>query len=391
MKKSITSVISLTVICLVVAVLLALVNSLTAPIIEKTENEEANKALLVVMPNGEGFEKIDFSSYTLPSTITDVYKEKNGGYVFKITTSGYSSGLVIMCGVGNDGKVTGAECIASSETLGEEKNFGKNFDGIGIDEVDFVDTVSGATRTTSAYRAAIKDALNSFIILGGGTVDIRTDEEILRDNLNLALPDANEEFTKWFKAEELDGIKDVYLADNGKGYVFVTEEGIFVGTDQNGNTFSDIGDEVKYSVLSAYKKVISSKITEIDLSEYNGISDKVVKAYRTESGNFIFDLRASGYGINGDYGATGEYIYIKVSATSDGKIISCVTVSQHETPGIGSACGDPSYYTQYDGKTAETYENVDAISSATFTNRGYKTAISKVFETVKILKGESTK
>ena len=58
MIKMIKSAVSLTVICAVVAVLLAATNFVTAPIIEANEAAAANDALLVVMPNGTGFEAV---------------------------------------------------------------------------------------------------------------------------------------------------------------------------------------------------------------------------------------------------------------------------------------------------------------------------------------------
>ena len=66
---------------------------------------------------------------TLPATVTEVFREANGGYVVKMTTTGYSSGLIIMCGVNADGTVSGAVCLGSSETLGYEKTFGESFVG----------------------------------------------------------------------------------------------------------------------------------------------------------------------------------------------------------------------------------------------------------------------
>ena len=81
MNKSVKSTLVLVCIGAVISVLLALTNAVTAPIIEKNQAAAANEALLVVMPNGTGFEKIDVSQYTLPATVTDVYKEANGGYV----------------------------------------------------------------------------------------------------------------------------------------------------------------------------------------------------------------------------------------------------------------------------------------------------------------------
>ena len=117
MKKSIVSTVVLVSICAVMAILLALTNSVTAPIIKKNQDAAANAALLEVMPNGKGFEKVEFDAAALPKTVTEVYKEQGGGYVITLTTTGYGSGLVIMCGVNAEGIVTGATCLASQETL----------------------------------------------------------------------------------------------------------------------------------------------------------------------------------------------------------------------------------------------------------------------------------
>ena len=145
--------------------MMAITNAITAPLIEANEKAAANEALLLVMPHGEKFERIDISSYTLPSTVTEVYQETSGGYVFKMNTTGYSSGFVIMCGVNADGTISGALCLSSTETLGHEKTYGDAFLGKNIDSVDMVDTVSGATKTTGAYRSALKDALTAANIL----------------------------------------------------------------------------------------------------------------------------------------------------------------------------------------------------------------------------------
>ena len=385
MNKHMKSVISLTAICAAVSLLLAVTNYVTAPIIEKQQSAAANEALYQVMPDGEDFQAVDLTKYELPDSITEAYSEKNGGYVFKITTTGYSSGFIIMCGVDASGTVTGATYIASSETLGEEATYGEKLKGATLDTVESVETVSGATKTTSAYRNAVKDSLGAAVILGGGSVDLRSDEEILNDNLSAALPSAEGKFTSVFITEELTDINSVYKAENGAGYVFVSGES-FIATDNEGNVTSET--ELKDTVETNAKKLIASTLTEIDISGYADMPSQVQKAYKTASGNYVFDLRAAGYGINGDkYTASGEYIYIKVSATADGKIIACETVSQKESDGIGSACADSSFYTQFNSKTADTYKDIDAISGATITTNGYTTAISKVFEAINILKG----
>ncbi|MBP3382271.1 MAG: FMN-binding protein, partial [Clostridia bacterium] len=155
-------------ICVVITVLLAATNAITAPIIEKNQQASANKALLEVMSEGKGFETMDISSYTLPATVTEVHKETAGlGYVIKLVTAGYGSDMVIMCGVKTDGFVTGAVCLSSNETLGKEKTYGENFKDKDAAAVDAVDIIGGATKTTEAYKNAVKDALNAAIILGG--------------------------------------------------------------------------------------------------------------------------------------------------------------------------------------------------------------------------------
>ena len=389
MMKSVRSTLTLLLICAVMAVLMAVTNTITAPIIEQNQAAAANDALKVVMPNGEGFEKMDVSGYTLPATVSEVYSEASGGYVFQLTTTGYSSGLVILCGVNADGTVSGATCLSSSETLGYEKTFGENFIGKNMEGVDGVDTVSGATRTTGAYRDAMKDALNAAVILGGGSVDLRTEEEILNDNLSAALPGAEGKFEKLFIVEVIDGIDAVYTAENGKGAVCIVGEQ-FIAVDETGAVITDAAEDVAANVAAQMAKLNATVTTDIDLTQFEGLPSACLSAKKTESGNYILEMRGAGYGINGgdDYHpASGEYIYIRVSMTADGKIIDCLTVSQKETDNIGSVCADESFYGQFVGKTEADYKEIDAISGATLTTNGYTKAIERAFASVKIFEG----
>lgn len=385
MKNQVKSTLALVCICAVMAVLLAITNSITAPIIKENQDAAANEALLQVMPGGEGFEKIeDLSAYTLPSTVTEVYREKNGGFVVTLTTSGYGSDMVIMCGVDANGNVTGAVCLSSNETLGHEKTFGENFTGKDAAGVDAVDTISGATKTTAAYKNAIKDALNTAIILGGGEVDIRDEAQILLDNLSAALPAAEGKFSKPFLTEVLPGIDAVWAADNGKGWVYVIGEE-FIPVDASGNTANK-------TVADAHAILSASALTDLDLSAFQGLPEQLISAKKTATGNFVLEIKAAGYGINGGneyHPASGKYIVIRVSITADGKIIDTLTVSQEESKGFGDACANESFYGQFDGKTEADYTNIDAISGATMTTGGYLKAIERAFASVKILKGGS--
>ncbi len=167
MKNSIRSVISLTVICAVLACVLAITNEITAPVIEANEKAAANEALLVVMPEGEDFEEVDASAIELPVAINSVHKATNGGYVIQLVTSGYGSDMVIMVGIGADGAVTGATCLKSSETLGYEKTYGDTAIGRTAEDIDSLDTIAGATLTTTGYKNAVKYAFEVVEILEG--------------------------------------------------------------------------------------------------------------------------------------------------------------------------------------------------------------------------------
>ncbi|MBR6533452.1 MAG: FMN-binding protein [Clostridia bacterium] len=388
MIKNLKSVISLTVICAVISVLLALTNDLTAPIIKEQETAAVNEALSVVLPGGADFSPIEIDEYELPETITEIYSEKNGGYVFKMQTSGYAANFVLLCGIDKDGVVKGATCISSGETLGVEKDYGDTLKEKTNETIDDVATVSGATKTTAAYKNAVKDALNSFIILNGGSVDLRDEAQILNDNLSAALPEAEGKFSPVFITEDIGDINSVYASDNNTGFVFVIGEQ-FVATDKDGKVKTET--DLKTTVEAAAKAIINSHLNEIDITKYSDMPTQVAKAYKTDSGNYVFELKAAGFGINGDkyYNPSGEYIDIKVSATKDGKIISCLTTAQKETDGIGSACADEKFYSQFGGKTEADYSEIDAISGATITTNGYKTAVSKVFTAIKILEGVS--
>lgn len=391
MIKHLKSVIALTLICAISTILLALTNNLTAPIIAKQEADAVNEALSVVLPDGKGFELVDLNGFELPKTITEAYKEENGGYVFKMTTTGYGSNFVILCGIDKDSVVKGAACISSNETLGVEQTYGENFVDKNLEAVGGVDTISNATKTTAAYKGAIVDALNAFTILNGGSVDIRTEEEILNDNLSAALPEGKGQFAPVFLTEEIEGIDAIYGAKNRAGFVVVIGES-FIATDASGKVIgeSDQKDLAEKAVKTNFNSY--SSLTMIDLSKYSDIPTQVKEVTKTKSGNYVFKLHAAGYGINGGnqyHPASGEPIIIQASATKDGKIIDCVTLSQKETDNIGSVCGEPKFYSQFVGKTEKDYSDIDAISGATITTNGYKTAIAKVFETVKILEGVS--
>ena len=229
-----------------------------------------------------------------------------------------------------------------------------------------------------------RKCLNTAIILGGGSVDLRDEAQILNDNLSAALPAAEGKFTKLFITEVIEGIDAVYTADNGKGSVYVIGEE-FIPVDETGATDHQ-------TVATAHAILTATTAEAIDLTAYEDLPTALLEATKTATGNYVLKIKAAGYGINGGneyHPASGKYIEISVSLTKEGKIIDTLTLFQEESKGIGDACADEKFYGQFDGKTAENYRDIDAISGATITTDGYLKAIERAFACVTIFEGGS--
>ena len=396
-KENLMPSIVLGAICLVVALLLSAVNLITGPVIEANQSQAANKALLEVYPDGSfsADSKIeDLSSYALPAEITAVFKENSGGYVFQATVSGYNPGMIIMCGVDPEGKITGTKVISNNETpdiagkvfdLTDNKGF---YLGAELNAVpDLVASVTPAY-TAGGYAAAVNAALNAFIVMNGGEVDFRDPEKILQDNCNAALGTEGVKYSKWFATEIIVGIDAVYEAEDGAGRVYVIGES-FIGVKADGSIVNAEG--VDTSAVEAANAVISAS-TLTDVEKPQGAKKSITKIYKTESGNYVFELTADGF--SSEY--YGAPMLIKLSISAEGKIIDCVTVSHEESKGYGDKCATEEYYESWRGVDKDgvvisgapiTSETTDpgAIAGATYTSNGYQRAVKAAFDAFTIL------
>lgn len=405
-KKSLKDVVVLLVICSVFAVVLAAVNSVTAPIIADRLAAAADEAYMAVLPGATGFEDADISKLSSIPTVKEAKREKSGlGYAIKLETKGYATGMVLIVGVDANGVVTGATCIASNETWGLETTLGDKF--IGKDVNSVVDVEAGVTSyTVNGYRAAVRDAINAATILGGGTADTRTEEEIFFDNLKEALPEAFPEGAKVYDDvftqtlivgndgniytnKELS-VDSINKAINGKGYVFVVGKE-FVGVNAEGVIVSEVSAEAKAIVEAAIALDATATATEIDTTEYKNSDDRTVKrafnnmkyVLKTESGIYVMETSATGYG------KTPMTIIITVSA--DGKIIDNLVVTHSETGNYGGAkVQDGEYNQNFVGKNQEEANAVDTVTGVTVTTNAYKNAVLRAYVIVNTLEGGAT-
>ena len=387
MKKHIKSVLALFSVCAAVAILLAVTNYFTAPIIKDNENANANQALTEVLGGATEFETLSLEG--LPASIEEAYKADNGGYAFKVSVDGFGGKISIMCGINPDGTISVCKTLSQTESKGygekcADEEFYSQFSGKNTDNYTDV-IIAGATVTTKAYQGAVKDALNAFAHFTGGTVDNRTEEEILADNLNAALPAANGSFSTSYLLAKVANADTVYVASNGSGYVFVVGD-TFIGADKDGKLLCDASSEIAANIV----KAITCANTEmLDLDAYGKLPSALIEAAKGEDGSYSLVVRASGFGITGDkyYSPSGKHVIIFLNINADGSVTECKTLFQAESAGYGAECENEEFYSQFNGKDQTNYTEVDAISGATVTTKAYLKAIERAFEAFEILKG----
>ena len=379
-------------ICLVAALLLSGVNTITSPIIEAAQNAAANAALLEVLPEGKNFQEIEITS-DYPEIVTAGYKA-DGGFVFKMEVTGKSTGFIIMCGIDENGNVVGTKVVSNQETpsyaepiFAVLEGVDGKYSGMNLDGFDPY-LVAGSTRTSQAYADAVKAALQAAVIAAGGSVDTRTPEQILQDNCNAALGTTGITYVRWFATETLVDIDKTYVPENGdnKQFVFVIG-GRYVGVNATGVTSAGASAEDAAKATAAYALASTSNPTLItDLPA--AVDKKVVKnAYRTAHGSYVFELVGTGF-----YADTP--IEFSLSVTADGKIIDMVTTKQHADEGQGGA-GNEAYYDKWIGATADDIvistssknPDIGAIAGSTYTSKGYQTAVKAALQAATLLSG----
>ena len=150
-------------ICVVVGAAMAAINFITAPKIEEAQKQKEEEALKVVVPYNQGFTKQEISD--LPESVVALYSDNgSASLALMLSVKGYDSSNPMSVAVGFDenGKIIKCSVIScSGETKGigskvSEESFLARFEQ--KSDVSDVDTISGATISSSAFKEAIADA-----------------------------------------------------------------------------------------------------------------------------------------------------------------------------------------------------------------------------------------
>ena len=158
---------------MVVSLLLALVNSMTAPVIAENTKRTTLAAYVGVLPSvSDATELEEVTDYTT-ANVTGVVKAPDGSLAIKAEESGFDGGIVtVIVGMDANGTETGIWVDASTQTKGigsgvADEDFLKQFDGLDCTQnvvmgENGVDGKTGATFSSKALFAAINDCVNCY-------------------------------------------------------------------------------------------------------------------------------------------------------------------------------------------------------------------------------------
>ena len=175
--------ITLFIICIVTAFLLAYTNQITAPKIKALSEKNANETRMKVLTEAKDFdeEKLKTDSGEVTYYIGKSADGETVGYVFTTVQKGYGGDVTVMTGINADGVVEGIEPLELSETAGlgmkaTGEDFKNQFKGksgeIGVaksnPQDNEIQALTGATITSKAVTSAVNTALGYFENIKGG-------------------------------------------------------------------------------------------------------------------------------------------------------------------------------------------------------------------------------
>ncbi|MGN0629030.1 MAG: FMN-binding protein [Oscillospiraceae bacterium] len=417
MKENIKSVVVLTVICLVVASLLAVTNFYTAPIIEEHKANAANESLTIVMPEAAGFEEIVLPEGS-PATVKNLYKETSGlGYVAILgTTSQYSSGeMGITVGFTTDGKISGISLTSYMES----KDFGADYPEtyIGQDSaLGGVDTVAGVTYSSTAFKNAISDAFTVLIENGLVAEGQKSEEQLIGEVMPLALPGCANALGNCI-VTPVEGVSApvtaAYKANNGCGYIVVVsgQSGTVVcGVNAFGEArcFDLEGNDVTASEADA---VAAAKAAFAPLASESLESDTATAQRYAAEGAVLTPVEATGSFscVTAAFTAEleGETQYVVITQplgfgdeamkmlhvfNENGEVVSFSVLSElilhGEYYSDHQLTDEAAYKEQFIGVTADSYsDDMTLVAGATMTANAVSSSFNAAFEVFNSVKG----
>ncbi len=156
----------------IMAILVAVVNNITEPVISELNEKKIQSALTEVLPKAKGF--TDIYTDDLGEIVTGAWQSKNDvGICIKVSPKGYGGEIETIVAINQNGEVVNTKIVSMSETSGigtkiTAESFLSQFIGktVNITTNDpssdnTVQIISGATKSSRAFLNGVNAALDA--------------------------------------------------------------------------------------------------------------------------------------------------------------------------------------------------------------------------------------
>ena len=364
---------------LVAAVALALTNEVTKGPIAEQALAAKMEALSKVLPGCE-YEQIEYEGLAEDSALEEIFVGKNAageieGYALTASPNGYGGPIPITIGVSTGGYVTQTYVGALQETAGlgtkvGEADFMDQFIGIAADPDtlhDDVDTIGGATVSSSAFIGAVDEML-----------------AYTRDTLGIA-PNAGDKEAILAAAAAASGeaeeVEPVVTANTYDVTGFAPMK-VEIAVDDAGKIVSVSVVEHSETAGFGADLIADTAVFEALVGQDIATAQIDVKAGVTLTSNAINDaLAQAGSPAEGGaktYDVTG-FAPMKVAIAVDdaGKIVSVAVVEHSETAGFGAdLIADTAVFDALVGQDIATAQ-IDVKAGVTLTSNAINDALKQ--------------
>ena len=172
-NKVFKPIVVLCVICIVITGALAATNYVTEPIIEAATLAAQEKARTELLPEADGFTKVEGLSVT---NVVEAYTANNGaGTVVTSTSKGYGGTITVMTAFTPEGTIKQIKVTEHQETKGigskvaGDASFWTRFEGLEAKTLVLgtdVDALAGATVSSRALTDAVNAAIDGYNAIG---------------------------------------------------------------------------------------------------------------------------------------------------------------------------------------------------------------------------------
>ena len=369
---------------LVASVLLAITNEVTKGPIEAQKLASKMTALNTVLPGCE-YEQIEYEGISDDSVLDEIFIGKNAdgsikGYALTANPQGYGGEIPITLGVSMDGYATQVYVGSLQETQGlgsrvGDDAFKEQFIGIAADPDtlrDDVDTLAGATISSSAFVNAVQEMLT-----------------YTKNTLGIE-PHAGDKDAILAEAAAINGGdegEDAAVETNTNSYD-VTGFAPFkveVTVDSNGKIVSVSVPENNETAGFGADLIADQSVFDALVGQDIATAQIDVKAGATLTSNAINDaLKQAASAGESDEGGVKTYdvtgfgpFKVAIELDDAGKIVSVSVPENSETPGLGAdLLADQSVFDALVGQNIATAQ-IDIKSGVTLTSNAVNDALKQ--------------